>query len=161
MKSWVTVLLSIVATMTLVGCDENGDIQSWMERANSLRTAAERQIPNAPYRREQHQSFKDYFAHLNTMALNLGRDSGLRQRFNSSVTHSNMGEVCQKVFMPAAQWRALNGSCTKNRFYLCAEEVRAYGDSASALRDALTQQNRARFDGTTQCSTLRSLDNSL
>ena len=143
-------MLLMPLAFALIGC-ENEDIQAWKNETTQLRIAAERQIASVPYRREQHLAFKSYFTSLATMALSLQQDAGKRQRFNEAVSRAGVGELCRDVFIVGARWQQLMESCTKNRFFLCAEEVRAYPTFHRALRGTLRADLARRFDGAAQC----------
>lgn len=146
-----TLLLFLFLSIFVAGC-ENEDMQTWKNETKQLRLAAETQIASAPYRREQHLAFKSYFSSLATMALSLQQDAGKRQRFNEAASRAGMNGLCGDVFMGAASWRALMGSCTKNRFFLCAEEVRAYPGFMRAFRGALRPELRQQFDQAPRCT---------
>ncbi len=137
-------LLSLVAALAS-GC-ENNDIRDWRAQTLGLRQRAVEQIAHTPYRQDQHQAFKSYFSSLSTMALSLARDAGKRQRFNEAVRRSDASTLCQELFMAEPPWRRLMGNCIKNRFFLCAEEVRAYPTLLRALRGALSADLARRFD---------------
>lgn len=162
-RAWVTAiaLLSCFCfSLLLVGC-ENEDIQSWRNETKRLRERAEHQIFSEPYRRGQHMAFKSYFTSLGAMALSLRQDSGKRQRFNEAASRSGFTSLCQDLFMSEALWQRLMVSCTKNRFFLCAEEVRAYPSFVRALRDGLRPDLQRRFDHASQCVTPRNRRTSL
>jgi hypothetical protein len=153
MRVTVIVLFSALSTL-LAGC-ENEDIRAWRDETKALRITAEREIPSAPYRREEHLAFKAYFASLGTMALSLRQDAGKPERFNEAASREGIGRLCQDVFMNEASWQRLMEGCTKNRFFLCAEEVRAYPSFVRALRERLRPELQRRFDEAPLCAAPR------
>jgi hypothetical protein len=147
---FLTVVLLLSLGLALTGC-ENEDIQSWRTETKGLREEAERELSHVPYRRPQHTAFKSYFTSLATMALSLEQDAGRRQRFSDAASRAGLGSICQDLFMSEARWRQLLESCTKNRFFLCAEEVRAYPSFIRVLRDGLRPELQRRFNEASQC----------
>ena len=144
---WVLAGVSLGAS----SCDKTSEIRNWVNQSASLRESAENQLPNIPYRRPQHEAFKAYFSELNHMALALGRDEKLKGRFNESAAQGDFKVICQKIFMHRSRWDSLVQGCTKNRFFLCAEEVRAYPEMVQSLRGALRTDLQHRFDGAVNC----------
>jgi len=138
-------------SMGFPGCEESQYIQNWVNKASKLRETMEDQIPSKPYQTAQHETFKNYFAELNQLALALQKDSRFRDRFSAAASKSDMGAICRKVFTPRSRWDQLMRNCTKNRFFLCAEEVRAYPDLVGGLRGALKPSLQSRFDEAQDC----------
>ncbi len=133
------------------GCDDAQDIQNWVENTNKLRIAAKQQGGIEPYRQEQFKALKAYFAELNQMALALKNDAKLSERFNNAVSHADLKVTCGKVFLTKPEWQLMVDRCTRNTFFLCAEEVRAYPEMVMAMRGALHVDHQRRFDQTPAC----------
>lgn len=145
------VTLFALTSIAISGCDENKDMKSWADDTARLRGAAEEQIPNTPYRKQQHVAFKAYYSELGQMALALRNDETLRARFNQVVSQNDMNALCKKIFSDRDLWNKLVQSCTKNRFFLCAEEVRAYPDFVRGIRAALLPELQRKFDQSGTC----------
>ena len=134
------------------GCDDKGqDIQNWVEVTNKLRVTAKQQGNVVPYRQPQFKALKAYFAEMNQMALVLTNDAKFRQRFNGAVARADLQATCAKVFLTKPEWKLMMERCTRNNFFLCSEEVRAYPDMALAMRGALTAEQVKRFDQAPSC----------
>jgi len=157
MRSFIKALYSMglgctaIIAMGISGCDESKDIQNWVDHAGELRAKAEDQLPNTPYRRDQHGAFKSYFTELNNMALNLKTDEKLKRRYNEAAGQANLNDVCRKLFVPRSRWLTLMQNCRKNRFFLCAEEVRAYPTQVEGMRAALNAELQRKFDQAASC----------
>lgn len=154
MKCVTRILFVISAFITLAGvsgCDDSQDMKNWMENTEKLKIAARAASQMVPYRTEQHKALKGYFSELGNMALALKNDSKLTERFNAAISQMEMGKLCARVFIPRAEWNPIMGSCTRNRFFLCAEEVRAYPDFVAAFRARLTSEHQRRFDQAEAC----------
>lgn len=141
----------VVFSTGISGCDESKDIQNWVDNTAKLRGSAEDQLPNTPYRRPQHEAFKTYFSELNQMALALKNDEKLRSRFNEAAAQGDLNVVCRKALMSRVRWTALMQNCTKNRFFLCAEEVRAFPQLVRGLRAVLRTDLQRKFDQAQAC----------
>ncbi len=140
-----------VALVGSAGCKKGEDIQAWFEGTGKLKTEALEQAQVLPYRTEQHQALKGYFGQLGGMALSLKDDEKLRTRFNKAFGLAKPAEVCASVLMERREWSSIVRNCRKNAFFLCAEEVRAYPDIVTALREGLAPDQRKRFDDTEAC----------
>ena len=148
--------LSLLACATVFagvsGCDDNGqDIQNWVDRVSALRTTAKQQGDVVPYRQPQFKALKAYFAEMNQMALALVNDSKFASRFNSAVARADLKTTCAKVFLTRAEWKVMMERCTRNNFFLCSEEVRAYPEMVTTLRGKLGADQQKRFDQTAAC----------
>lgn len=85
------------------------------------------------------------------MALMLKTDPDFAKAFNRAIGKSDLKAICSKILMPKAQWESIMEKCTRNRFFLCAEEVRAYTDAIQAVRSRLESEQRSRFERTGEC----------
>lgn len=146
-----SLVLGFIVLSGISGCDESKDIQNWVDNVSKLRTAALKQSEVKPYRDEQYNALKDYFAEINQMALALKNDSKLAERFNDAFGKVDPKQTCAKVLVQRPEWEFMMRRCTKNRFFLCSEEVRAYPTLVSALREKLKPEQQKRFDQTSVC----------
>lgn len=153
--SQVLSLTTLVAfSMLVMGCDHDSEpFQQWLSATNQTRLAAQREWPLAPYRQRQHQAFKNYFSQINQLSQNLRNDQSYTARFNQAVSQGNIQEICTKAFMPRLEWQEIMSRCTKNRFFLCAEEVRAYPEMVAFIRTRLNAAEQRRFGQALSCQT--------
>ncbi len=147
---------SLLACLTMLSgissCDdEYQDIQNWVEKVSKLRATAKEQGDVVPYRQKQFKALKAYFAEINQMALVLKNDANFAQRFNNAVAKADLKETCAKVFLAWVDWQAIAERCTRNNFFLCAEEVRVFLDIVTAMRGKLSAEQQKRFDQTPSC----------
>ena len=144
-------LIAIPAiALSLSGCESQG-IQTWVESTNELRLNAQKQGEVVPYRREQFEALKSYFGTIGEMALSLKNDEDLARRFNRAIAKSDLNDTCAKVFIARDEWEVMVERCTRNDFFLCAEEVRAYPEMVESLRGSLYEAQKIRFDATPSC----------
>lgn len=145
-------LICLTTLSGISGCDdETQDIQNWVENTNKLRATAKAQGDIVPYRQQQFKALKAYFSELNQMALALKNDAGFAQRFNNAVAKADLKATCAKVFLARTEWQVMAERCTRNNFFLCAEEVRAFPDMVEAVRGKLVAEQQKRFDQTPSC----------
>lgn len=151
-SSFLGLLTCLVTLSGVSGCDdETQDIQNWVENANKLRVTAKQQGDIVPYRQAQFKALKDYFGEINQMVLALGNDANFAQRFNNAVAKADLKATCAKVFLTASEWQTMVERCTRNNFFLCSDEVKAYRDMVIGLRSRLAQEQQKRFDQTPAC----------
>lgn len=155
-RSYVLVSLGVLAILGtgVDGCDKAQDIQNWFDNTAKLKLTAKKQGDVTPYRQEQFEALKTYFSEINQMALSLKNDANLRDRFGGAVAQTDLNVVCGKVFLARTDWQVMMQRCTRNNFFLCAEEVRSYPETVAAMRAALAVEQQKRFDGAQDCSSL-------
>lgn len=137
--------------LLLMGCNEEKEIQKWIEETSQLRIESQKQIDQTPYRNEQYGAFKSYFSKVNEVLLILSNDVKLVKPFNLVVAKSDLQDLCSKLFLTKPEWQLIMQRCTKNRFFLCAEEVRAYPDIVRGLRNDLETEQQKRFNDVASC----------
>lgn len=150
-RKFIGLITFLIFTSGVSGCDESEDIKNWVENTNKLRATAKQQGDIVPYRQDQFKALKAYFVELNQMALALKNDSKFAERFNKGVANADLKETCPKVFLTRSEWQAMVERCTRNNFFLCAEEVRAYPEMVSTIRGKLVSEQQKRFDQTPAC----------
>lgn len=153
LKSLAAPLAAILSVALLSGCNEEENIQAqkWEDTITQYREAAEKEIPNTPYHAEQHQAFQNYFGEIASITLKVVEDQGMANKFNQVISRSDLGQLCPKIFIPRTDWEVLMKKCTKNTFFLCADEVKAYVDMVKALRERMEAKNQQRFNETKPC----------
>ncbi len=151
-KTRLFILFSFI--IPILGCNEEEQIKQWLDEAGQLKIEAEKNISQAPYAKEQYQSFKGYFSKINQIPNTLSDEEKFRKPFNQFLSKNDLEALCKKVFIQKESWTALMRACTKNRFFLCAEEVRSYPAMIQAIKGFLNEENQKRFQGTTACEDL-------
>ena len=117
-----------------------------------LKTSLEAIVDQSPYQSEQHAVIENYFKNLNDLSLELKNFPKSRSRFNNMVARSGLDSFCSKVFIDQKRWTDLESNCTKNGFFLCAEEVRSFSMSKTLLRDQLNKDLKTKFEATNSCN---------
>lgn len=144
MNRGIYATFTIFAAVALTACDpELGKVPTLEELAR-LKQEVLVQTGRVPYRSEQHSVFKAYFGGLAKLAAQA--TSAQAGAFNPSL--------CSSALVSAAQWSELRGRCTHNRFFVCAEEVRAYPEMIASLRGKLSGEAARRFEADPVCAAL-------
>lgn len=147
---WRNPLLGLCALVVLSGC-RDGEMAARISGLESLRAAASKQVEHAPYRLAQHQAFKAYFAQIESIARDLRERKGAARSLGRALKKAEFESLCARVWMPKAEWITLVSLCSRQGFFLCAEEVRAYPDLVRAFRDGLPEPERVRFMESKAC----------
>lgn len=154
MKSIKSFQLYGIGTLLLVsmtGCDPVEDLNSWADYTAQKRGQVEYYESKNPYGKNHFQTFKSYFVEMANMALALKEDTDRVESLNKALDEIDINTFCRKVFIDENTWDTVVLGCTKNRFFLCAEEVRAYPKIVRSLRSRLNQKHRNRFDREPNC----------
>lgn len=108
-------------------------------------------IDRTPYKEEQHLAIEAYFRGLTQFALDVKDYSNTSKRFNNAVSRMGVDSFCSKVFLDKKRWDDLVTNCTKNNFFLCAEEVRALPEIKASLKNSLWEALKKAFDSASTC----------
>lgn len=126
-------------------------VDQQVEGIAKLKGSLESIIDQAPYQADQHIAIENYFKNLSALALEVKDFPKSRNRFNSLVARTGLDSFCSKVFVDQRRWLDLETNCTKNGFFLCAEEVRSFSASKNLLKDQLGKDLKIKFEATDSC----------
>ncbi|MBY0471444.1 hypothetical protein K2X30_09775 [bacterium] len=136
----------------MAGCNDGQEIKDLIQNTNRLQIQMRSQASIVPYRLEQHQVLKEYFAEIANLALSLKRNSKFAETFNAMALNENLNDICGKVLISKSkEWAGVIQQCTRNGYFLCAEEVRAYPEIVSTIREKLNMELQKKFDQAEQC----------
>lgn len=108
-------------------------------------------MDNKPYKAEEHKAIKSYFTALESLNQDLSTYPKYKKNFNSKVRALGVEVVCKEIILEKTQWNELVNNCTKNGFFLCAEDVKQYIDLRKNLSKQLDADLKTTFDQTPQC----------
>ena len=140
-----------VLSLLLVACGDEKEIKSWIAKTNDLLFEATKQSEVIPYQLAQHEALRSYFAELAVKIATVKESAKATKSLNSVLTEMDLNDVCTKILMPKAQWVKVMQRCTKNRYFLCSEEVRAYPDVIASLMLVLNADMKKKFSETEAC----------
>ncbi len=134
-----------------MACNEEGDIQKWIQNIEHLKSAAQEERDHTPYGQKQQETLKAYFSEINQMVVTLKKEEKYVEPLNSFIKKNGLATLCPKILILKDEWQMIMRHCTRNRFFLCAEEVRSYPQILSALKTTLNSKNKNKFDTTPAC----------
>lgn len=144
--SCVLVLLSVGA----LGCRDS-DVLYAVKEIQRFRLDAQKQAQILPYRQAQQEAFRLYFSEVVAQAALIKSEDWRINYLNGWVADDSLPQLCAQIMMPKAIWQKIVTGCTRNRFFLCVDEIKAYQEAVLALRAKLQPEQRKRFDQTPAC----------
>ena len=150
-KNWIYTPILLMGLIFISGCEERLSVEEWLGRTESYLLEVERQSDVTPYRNEQFLAFKSYFKEINVLAVALKDDPKMVKKLNRALKNTDLRKICSQMLLGINRWKHIVKKCTKNNFFLCSEEVRAYPDAVAALRDSLTSDQKGLFFQAESC----------
>ena len=147
MKILFIVVLSFVSGTSY----SQSEIVSMVADVSALRVEAASTLKAIPYRAKEHQAIKAYFVGLKDFVAQLQANSRTNKRFNTYLADQDMGKVCADLLISSDEWDQIKINCTRNRYFLCAEDVNEYPDSKKALSLLVSSDLLDRFKKTPEC----------
>ncbi|HAR44187.1 MAG TPA: hypothetical protein DCS07_16405 [Bdellovibrionales bacterium] len=129
---WQLLILSMLSA-----CETRSSFDEWFLVVEEQKAVVDKQMNNTPYKKEQQEDLKSYFTTISNFAASLSSDESVRKAVNKRLLKEDMGSVCKRGLVAKADWQQIVKNCTKNQFFLCAEEVRKYEANIAAIRAQL------------------------
>ncbi len=127
------------------------EIVSMISDVSKLRVEAEATLVATPYRAKEHQMLKNYFVSVRNFATEIKNNSRTSRRFNSYLTGQEMSKFCSEILVSLNDWEQIKMNCTRNRFFLCTEDVNEFPDSKKVLSEILSADLLQNFKNTPEC----------
>ena len=127
------------------------DITSMIVDVSKLKIEAEATLGATPYRAKEHQVIKNYFVGINEFATQIRDNSRTNRRFNSYLSGQDMAKFCSETLINIENWNQIKTNCTRNRFFLCTEDVNEYPDSKKIISETLSTDLLQIFKNTPEC----------
>jgi hypothetical protein len=131
------------------------DFGRWVENVDQLRKTALEKVPTdgsqAKLSQDRQLAFKAYFSALAVQAYSLKDDPSKAKDLDSAFASMDVKTVCAKTLITRTDWLRFEKACTKNGFFLCAEEVQAYPEIVASVRSQLHGESLAKFDAEPAC----------
>lgn len=108
-------------------------------------------MDNKPYKAEEHKAIKAYFTALESLNQDLSAYPKFKKNFNTKMRSLGVEAVCKEIILEKNQWNELISNCTKNGFFLCAEDVKLYSDLKKNLATQLDADIKTTFEQTPGC----------
>ncbi|MBI3019426.1 MAG: hypothetical protein HYY61_06005 [Deltaproteobacteria bacterium] len=145
------ILICFVSLFFFMACKEEGDIQKWIQKIEQRKISAQEERDHTPYGQKQQETLKAYFSEINQMVMTLKNEEKYVKPLNAVIEKNDLATLCSKILLLKEEWQTIMRHCTRNRFFLCAEEVRSYPQILSALKTTLNPKNQNQFDITPAC----------
>ncbi len=127
------------------------DVINMITSVTNSKASAESTFSSTPYRQKEYQSIKDYFVALNGFAEDLSGSTKLNRRYNSYLRSIGIKKFCTDILLNSTDWEQMKVNCTRNRFFLCSNEVLEYPNSKKALAETLEDDLKTDFLKTAEC----------
>ena len=127
------------------------DITEMVSDLSKLRLDTEATLTATPYRAKEHQTIKDYFVSMKEFAIQMRDNSRTNRRFNNYLASQDMAKFCSETLINVNDWNQIKTNCTRNRFFLCTEDVNEYPDSKKVLSETLSTELLQIFKTTPEC----------
>lgn len=148
MKAYSLILALALMTSTAFA----QDVSQSIDGLRNSRTEVESNVARTPYQKSQQDVFKQYFTGLNDFVAEIKGSEYLFDEFNSYVLRTGVAAFCKSVLLDNVRWKELVKNCTKNRFFLCAEEIKSFQAAKAGLRDLLYQDLKNEFSRSNNCN---------
>lgn len=136
-------------TLSLKAFAQN--IEPYMNDISKAKIEVESNINQTPYQKSQQDIFKKYFTELGILISDIKGSEKLGRRYQAYAVKTGLPVLCATLFLDKALWVELVKKCTKNRFFLCAEEVKDLDTHKESLRKLLSVELREEFLKVPEC----------
>lgn len=126
-------------------------VESYILSIKHAKDDVELSIDRTPYKKEQHQAFKKYFSLISALVNDVNGSEQLFIQFQSYNFSNGIQALCKNIILDKSIWNRLITKCTKNRFFLCAEEIKAFGYYKESLQRLLINDHQNEFLKLTEC----------
>ena len=147
----IRIAICLVSLFFFMACNEEDEIQKWIQNIERLKLAAQEERDHTPYSQKQQETLKAYFSEINQMVITLKKEDKYVKPLNSFIEKNDLATLCPKILLLKDEWQIMMKNCTRNRFFLCAEEVRSYTEIILTLNQLLNSKNQNQFDITPAC----------
>ena len=127
------------------------EIASMISEVSKLKIEAESTLGATPYRAKEHQVIKNYFVGIRDFVVQIKDNSRTNRRFNSYLAAQEMGKFCSEVLINLKDWEQIKTNCTRNRFFLCTEDVNEYPETKKLFSEILSTELLQVFKNTPEC----------
>ena len=149
MKSLNLTFLSLIALIcSLTGyCDVNKSVEQLKEAKIEIYKV----VDQTPYKEAEQIKIKNYFLRLDELISEVKNRKRLVRKFNKSLKQADLNLFCSTSFIEKTFYSKLLSSCTKNRFFICADEVQGYENQIKAFKELLNEEMITQFNETEAC----------
>lgn len=147
MKLLFIVMLSLASATSY----SQSEVVSMVANVSKLRLEAASTLKAVPYREKEHQAIKNYFVGLKGLISQLQSNSKTNRRFNDYLGSQDIAKVCMDILLSSSEWDQIKVNCTRNRYFLCAEDVNEYPDTKKTFALEIAPHLLEQFMNTPEC----------
>lgn len=127
------------------------DVGSRSAKVASLKITLESVIDRGPYKDQQQNAIKAYFAELDSLIQDLSDYPKYLRKFNQYLRNTGIDPFCKSTILDLKRWSDLMNNCTKNGFFLCSEDVKNYPTTKLTLQKSLDDDNKTEMTKLPSC----------
>lgn len=146
MKIFLPALLMIISFQA-----NSQTVEPYISSLSKARADVEANIDQKPYKKEQQQVFKNYFIEIGELVNDVNGSDRFYKRFQNYNSSNGVSSLCKSIILGKDSWSNLVANCTKNRFFLCAEEIKAFDLYKESLKRLLTKEQQDEFAKLPEC----------
>ncbi|MBX9768297.1 MAG: hypothetical protein K2X47_13570 [Bdellovibrionales bacterium] len=115
--------------------------QDWVRNTQSALSTAKEASANIPYREAQQAQLKAYFKNIADLVELVETDQKQRKKIVDYFKKANVASLCESLVMPKSSWEPILRGCTRNSFFVCAEEIQRYPSLLASLGKVIPSIN--------------------
>jgi hypothetical protein len=127
------------------------DVTNIISPVIQKKIVAESTFNSTPYRQKEHQEIKDYFVSLSKLSEDALGSNKLNRRYNSYLRSVGIKKFCSDIFITKNDWEVMKANCTRNRFFLCSDDVLEYPTSKKSIGETLESDLKDEYSKATEC----------
>jgi hypothetical protein len=143
--------LALILLLVAPYCVFAQNIETYVKDISAAKKGVADSVLSTPYLKEQHGIFKNYFVELGGLAEDIRNMPKLAKKYDSYLRNVGLESFCSQIFLETLTWDVLLKNCTKNRFFLCANEVKGLPEYKKGLRDLMADDLKSEFDASLSC----------
>lgn len=146
MKSLLLVLIICFSTASYSQSAEEQISTVSEAKFNALNT-----LNSTPYREKEYLSVRDYFVALKDYGLDVKNNSRSNKRLNNYLTAKDIPKFCTDLFVTNKDWAQIKMNCTRNRYFLCSDEVLEFKEYRKIVLESLSAELKTVFNSAAEC----------
>lgn len=127
------------------------DVINMISPVIEKKAVAESTFNSTPYRQKEHQEIKDYFVALSNLSEDAVGSNKLNRRYNFYLRSVGVKKFCSDIFITKDDWETMKANCTRNRFFLCSDDVLEFPNAKKSIRETLENDLKDEFSKTSEC----------
>jgi hypothetical protein len=136
---------------TFAGC-RDFDVTQRAQEISQFRKNALLELPHVPYRQKQHEAFQVYFSAVVNEGVSIIEEGWRLDLLKAWIEDSSIGSLCAQVLLKKSDFTEWERRCWKNRFYICADEVKGYAEVWAQIWKRIGSDAQEKLKRTPECA---------